>query len=157
MPFTSFDTGFKYPDGVTVLSDSDRYKNRFAVRSESNPAREYVVSYDTATKQWDCSCPAGRHGHPCKHRTRYGLTNQATRERAAIFAEVRDKAVADSALAKLIATGLPLDVAKRIASHTATPIDRIFAANLQSQKEGDLNGLNLDAIFEASETILAGS
>lgn len=52
--------------GAKLLPDSDRYKHRMEIRSQSS-TRLYVVSWDTATRAWACKCPGWiRHRH-CKH------------------------------------------------------------------------------------------
>jgi hypothetical protein len=59
---------------VEVLQDTDRYKNRFKIRSESSN-RLYLVSYDNAPNAgyWTCSCRGNiAHGN-CKHLTACGL------------------------------------------------------------------------------------
>lgn len=59
---------------VEVLPDSDRYKCRFKVRSESSN-KKYLIAFDTApgAGYWKCSCRGGiRHGQ-CKHLDSAGL------------------------------------------------------------------------------------
>jgi hypothetical protein len=59
---------------VAVHPDTDRYKNRFDVRSGSSN-RIYRISYDAApgAGYWVCSCPGCiRHGD-CKHLRAVGL------------------------------------------------------------------------------------
>lgn len=64
--------------GVPPLKPDDRWINRFYIKSESINQRTgksnfYVVSYDTATHQWCCSC-RGWVGHrKCKHLGSMGL------------------------------------------------------------------------------------
>lgn len=65
----------KPPTGVQCLPDTDRYANRFDVRSQSSN-RMYRISYDKSDgmRCWVCSCPGYlRHGH-CKHTTSIGLS-----------------------------------------------------------------------------------
>ena len=60
------------PTAVEVLPDSARYKCRFTVRSASSN-RLYMISFDSASSNWTCSCPGNiRHGQ-CKHLTAAGL------------------------------------------------------------------------------------
>ena len=57
---------------VEVLPDSDRYKCRFKVRSESSN-NLYLISYDISAGYWTCSCRGNiRHGS-CKHLEASGL------------------------------------------------------------------------------------
>jgi hypothetical protein len=57
---------------VEILPDSDRYKCRFKVRSESSN-NLYLISYDVSTGCWTCSCRGNiRHGS-CKHLEAAGL------------------------------------------------------------------------------------
>jgi len=60
--------------GVELLPDSDRYKCRFTVRSESSN-RLYMVSFDMApgAGYWKCSCPGCLRTGQCKHLTAMGL------------------------------------------------------------------------------------
>jgi len=54
--------------------DTDRYKCRFDIRSESSD-RVYRISFDVApgAGYWNCSCPGNlRHGN-CKHLEAAGL------------------------------------------------------------------------------------
>lgn len=63
---------------VEVLPDSDRYKVRFKVRSQSSN-QLYLVSYDNApgAQYWTCSCRGNiRHGQ-CKHLSACGLKGRA--------------------------------------------------------------------------------
>jgi hypothetical protein len=63
---------------VELLPDSDRYKVRFKVRSESSN-NLYLISYDNApgAQYWTCSCRGNiRHGQ-CKHLTAAGLKGRA--------------------------------------------------------------------------------
>ena len=57
--------GHEYPD-------TERYKGRFAVRSETTKNR-YLVSFDMAMMCWVCSCPGGITKGQCKHLTANGL------------------------------------------------------------------------------------
>lgn len=52
--------------GARALPDDQRYKNKLEIRSESS-TRLYVVSWDTATTQWACSCPGWLRFRRCKH------------------------------------------------------------------------------------------
>lgn len=71
-------------NAVEVLPDSDRYKCRFKVRSESSN-NLYLISYDSGPGYWTCSCRGNiRHGS-CKHLEaaglkgrKYGRTNLPT-------------------------------------------------------------------------------
>lgn len=57
---------------VQTFPDSDRYKCRFTVRSESSN-NLYMVSFDNAGSFWTCSCRGNiRHGS-CKHLEAMGL------------------------------------------------------------------------------------
>jgi len=61
-------------NAVETLADTDRYKCRFKVRSESS-GRLYMVSFDSAdgAGYWTCSCPGNiRHGD-CKHLRAVGV------------------------------------------------------------------------------------
>jgi len=61
-------------NAVETLPDSDRYKCRFKVRSESSD-NLYLISFDAAPNAtyWTCSC-RGNIGHgQCKHLTACGL------------------------------------------------------------------------------------
>jgi len=62
------------PSAIEVLPDSDRYKCRFTVRSESSN-KLYMVSYDSAAGAgyWTCSCFGNRRFGQCKHLTAAGL------------------------------------------------------------------------------------
>jgi len=63
---------------VELLPDSDRYKVRFKVRSESS-SNLYLISFDNApgAQYWTCSCRGNiRHGQ-CKHLTAAGLKGRA--------------------------------------------------------------------------------
>jgi hypothetical protein len=65
-------------NAVELLPDSDRYKVRFKVQSESSN-NLYLVSYDNApgAQYWTCSCRGNiRHGQ-CKHLTAAGLKGRA--------------------------------------------------------------------------------
>lgn len=59
---------------VETLPDSDRYKCRFAVRSESSN-RKYLISFDAApgAGYWKCSCPGCISHGQCKHLDAAGL------------------------------------------------------------------------------------
>jgi hypothetical protein len=59
---------------LNVLPDSDRYKCRFEVRSESSN-RIYRISYDAApgAGYWTCSCRGNISHGQCKHLTSIGL------------------------------------------------------------------------------------
>lgn len=59
-------------NAVEVFPDTDRYKVRFTVRSESSN-NKYMISYDAAAGWWTCSCRGNiRHGS-CKHLEAAGL------------------------------------------------------------------------------------
>jgi len=63
---------------VERLPDSDRYKFRFKVRSQSSN-NLYLISYDDApgAKYWKCSCRGCiSHGH-CKHLDSIGLVGRS--------------------------------------------------------------------------------
>lgn len=57
-----------------VLPDTDRYKCRFKVRSESSNSL-YLISYDAAPNAgyWTCSCRGNIAHGQCKHLTAIGL------------------------------------------------------------------------------------
>jgi hypothetical protein len=57
---------------VEVLPDSDRYKCRFKVKSESSNSL-YLISYDNAAGWWTCSCRGNISHGQCKHLTAAGL------------------------------------------------------------------------------------
>lgn len=61
-------------NAVQVFADTDRYKHRFTVRSESSNSL-YMVSYDDApeAKYWTCSCRGNISKGQCKHLTAMGL------------------------------------------------------------------------------------
>lgn len=76
-------------NAIEVLPDSDRYKCRFKVRSESSN-RLYLMSYDTAGSYWTCSCRGNiRHGQ-CKHLTAAGLKGRKY-GRSALNVDVQTK------------------------------------------------------------------
>lgn len=53
-------------NGITLLDDNARYKNRMNIKSSSSN-RLYVVAQDKHSHTWSCSCPGWvRHRH-CKH------------------------------------------------------------------------------------------
>lgn len=54
--------------GSTLLPDSDRWTNRFQIRSESSD-RLYIIAQQRADGEWGCSCPGWRHHRRCKHLT----------------------------------------------------------------------------------------
>ena len=57
---------------VERFPDTERYKHRFTINSESSDAK-YMISYDTAVGCWKCSCRGNiRHGR-CKHLSCLGL------------------------------------------------------------------------------------
>jgi len=57
---------------VEVLPDSDRFKCRFKVRSQSSN-QLHLISYDISAGWWTCSCRGNiRHGS-CKHLEAAGL------------------------------------------------------------------------------------
>jgi hypothetical protein len=59
-------------NAVEVLPDSDRFKCRFKVRSESSN-QLYLISFDASAGWWTCSCRGNiRHGS-CKHLEAAGL------------------------------------------------------------------------------------
>lgn len=63
---------------VEILPDSDRYKCRFKVRSESSD-KNYLIAFDSApgAGYWKCSCFGNiRHGD-CKHLRAAGLRGRA--------------------------------------------------------------------------------
>jgi hypothetical protein len=63
---------------IEVLPDSDRYKCRFKVQSESS-GRLYLISFDAApgAGYWTCSCPGCIAHGQCKHLTAAGLRGRA--------------------------------------------------------------------------------
>lgn len=67
-------SSFVRSTAVEVLSDSDRYKCRFKVRSESSN-NLYLLSYDNApgAGYWTCSCRGNISHGQCKHLTAAGL------------------------------------------------------------------------------------
>ena len=70
-------------NAVQLLPDSDRYKVRFDVRSESSN-QIYRVSYDNApgAQYWTCSCRGNIRWGQCKHLTACGLHGRAHGRRA---------------------------------------------------------------------------
>jgi hypothetical protein len=62
---------------VEVLPDSDRYKCRIKVRSESSNSI-YMVSYDAApgAGYWTCSCRGNLSTGMCKHLRALGVTGR---------------------------------------------------------------------------------
>ena len=64
---------FRVPvSAVEVLPDSDRYKCRFKVKSQSSNSL-YLISYDNAVGSWTCSCRGNISHGQCKHLTAAGL------------------------------------------------------------------------------------
>lgn len=61
-------------NAVESLPDTERYKHRFKIRSESSNSL-YMVSYDDApnAKYWTCSCRGNIRNGQCKHLTAMGL------------------------------------------------------------------------------------
>ena len=61
-------------NAVDVLPDSDRYKCRFKVRSQSSN-QLYLISYDNApgAGYWTCSCRGNISHGDCKHLHAIGL------------------------------------------------------------------------------------
>ena len=57
---------------VEVLPDSERYKCRFKVRSSSSNSL-HLVSYDSATNYWTCSCRGNLRWGSCTHLESAGL------------------------------------------------------------------------------------
>ena len=57
---------------VETLPDTDRYKCRFKVRSASSNSL-YLISFDTATACWKCSCLGCISHGECKHLRAAGL------------------------------------------------------------------------------------
>jgi hypothetical protein len=51
-----------------VMDDSDRYVNRFTVKSTSS-SKQYVVSQQRSDGMWCCSCTGWTHWRKCKHLT----------------------------------------------------------------------------------------
>lgn len=78
---------------VEVLPDSERYKCRFTIRSESSNAK-YMVSYDDApgAKHWTCSCRGNMAHGQCKHLTAMGLKGRKYGK--VLFEDPRKKQVA---------------------------------------------------------------
>jgi hypothetical protein len=72
-------TKFRLPPGaLDRLPDTDRYKCRFKVRSETS-GQLYLISFDAAPGAccWKCNCfGCIRHGQ-CKHLTACGLKGRA--------------------------------------------------------------------------------
>ena len=64
-------------DVEEVLSDSDRYKCRFKVRSQSSN-QLYLVSFDSAAGAgyWTCSCRGNIAHGSCKHLEAMGLNGR---------------------------------------------------------------------------------
>lgn len=54
--------------GSTLLDDSDRWMNRFEIKSRSS-GRSYVIAQQRADAVWGCSCPGWTHHRKCKHLT----------------------------------------------------------------------------------------
>ncbi len=54
--------------GSTLLDDSDKWMNRFQIRSGSSD-RLYVIAQQRADGAWGCSCPGWTHHRKCKHLT----------------------------------------------------------------------------------------
>lgn len=63
---------FQAPDG-RKLPDSDRYRNRFQIESDSSN-KKYTIAFDMARNAgyWTCSCPGCCTQGQCKHLTRFG-------------------------------------------------------------------------------------
>lgn len=64
---------------LEILPDSDRYKCRFTIRSESS-SMVYMISFDAApgALYWKCSCRGNiAHGH-CKHLRAMGLPGRSS-------------------------------------------------------------------------------
>ena len=66
------------PGALEVLPDTDRYKCRYKVASESS-GWIYMVSFDAAlgAGYWVCSCPGCVTRGQCKHLTAAGLRGRA--------------------------------------------------------------------------------
>jgi hypothetical protein len=62
------------PGALERLPDTDRYKCRFKVRSQSSN-QLYLISFDAAPGAlcWKCSCPGCVAHGQCKHLTACGL------------------------------------------------------------------------------------
>lgn len=54
--------------GATLLPDSERWVNRFEVRSSSSN-RLYVIAQQRADGVWGCACPGWTHHRKCHHLT----------------------------------------------------------------------------------------
>lgn len=53
-------------EGLTVLPDSDQWKNRFEIHSETSD-RVYIIAQRANQSEWGCSCPSWRVRRTCKH------------------------------------------------------------------------------------------
>jgi hypothetical protein len=64
---------FKIQGAVQTFPDTDRYKARFTVRSESSN-NLYMISFDAAPNAgyWTCSCRGNISHGQCKHLTAIG-------------------------------------------------------------------------------------
>ena len=54
--------------GSTLLDDTDRWMNRFEIKSSSSD-RRYVIAQQREDGVWGCSCPGWTHHRRCKHLT----------------------------------------------------------------------------------------
>lgn len=68
---------FETPRGYTQLPDTNRYRNRFEVESDSSD-KKYTVAFDIAKNAgyWTCSCMGCCTRGQCKHLTRFGLNGR---------------------------------------------------------------------------------
>lgn len=83
---------------IEILPDTDRYKCRVKVRSESSNSI-YLVSFDAAPNAhyWTCSCRGNiAHGH-CKHLTALGVKGRKFGRSELEYKPVTDKPEKDAA------------------------------------------------------------
>ena len=66
---------FVRPPNTIPYPDTERWINRFGVPS-SDGRRVYIISWDTASQCWVCSCPAGTNRGQCKHLDEYGYVGK---------------------------------------------------------------------------------
>jgi hypothetical protein len=78
---TGRDGVIRRPPGARVYADDDRYRCGFGIPSDSNPQREYKISYDRSQGCWVCSCTGNINHGKCKHLDRYELEGRAEHKR----------------------------------------------------------------------------